>query len=35
MIEAMIPMTEVAELPSDYSEKVIRYLLAVRHDSAP
>ncbi len=35
LTEFMIPMTEVSELPLDYSEKVIRYLLTVRRDIAP
>ena len=35
LIEFMIPMSDVSGLPLDYSEKVIRYLLAVLRDSAP
>ena len=35
LLEAMIPMTEQSELPMDYSEKVIRYLLAIRHNAVP
>lgn len=35
LLEVLIPMTELGELPTDYSEKVIRYLLAVRHDTVP
>ena len=35
LIEVAVPMTEQSELPLDYSEKVIRYLLAIRYDTVP
>lgn len=35
LLEVGIAMTEIAELPSDFAEKVIRYLLALRYDTAP
>jgi hypothetical protein len=35
LIELAIPMTEASGLPLDYSEKVIRYMLAVRNNKVP
>ncbi len=35
MTEVAIPMTGQSELPLEYAEKVIRYLLAVRNNTAP
>ena len=35
MIELAIPMSEQAGLTLEYAEKVIRYMLAIRHGTAP
>lgn len=35
LLETLTIMTEEAELPTDHGEQVIRYLLAVRHGTAP
>jgi hypothetical protein len=35
LIEFMIPMSEESGLPLEHSEKIIRYMLAVLHDSVP
>ncbi len=35
LLEVAIPMTKLAELSIDNAEKVIRYLIAVRHGTAP
>lgn len=35
LIELAIPMSEQSGLPLEYAEKVIRYMLAARHGTAP
>ncbi len=35
LLEVLIPMTKLGELSTDFSERVIRYLLALRYNTAP